>query len=293
MTSTVTVAAHPAEGQELVVIVQNTIDGKTLEEIVLQAGESVERVVYNHLAVKTFERPVSVKVQLDSEELDPKMAEAVVSVQEATQSFVSPETGLKLSVYHPDYPIQTPDQLLEMAAALPQAIERCGASPELTDAVTLAGELYHLLKAFFYTPANGRNTTDITPIDKDDLDAMRILSTQFKGILSRNSVTVGSLRRTGSLPVALWRELVRFIESTEAALLAQIKSERLESKNKPVFKDVEHLVQCGEALLELDSKGALVPHGLGGHTRNILEALIKQVKEVPEADKEEPEPHLQ
>jgi hypothetical protein len=36
--------------------------------------------------------------------------------------------------------------------------------------------------------------------------------------------------------------------------------------------DTPHLIRCIEALLNLDAKGALAPHGIGGHARTLLEA---------------------
>lgn len=36
--------------------------------------------------------------------------------------------------------------------------------------------------------------------------------------------------------------------------------------------DTAHLIRSIEALLELDAKGVLRPHGIGGHARTLLEA---------------------
>ena len=41
--------------------------------------------------------------------------------------------------------------------------------------------------------------------------------------------------------------------------------------------DDEHLVQCIEALLSLDAKNALVPHGIGGHARGLLSAAMHRL----------------
>jgi hypothetical protein len=38
---------------------------------------------------------------------------------------------------------------------------------------------------------------------------------------------------------------------------------------------LDQLIASGEALLDLDAKGALVPHGIGGHAREIIEGFIK------------------
>ena len=38
--------------------------------------------------------------------------------------------------------------------------------------------------------------------------------------------------------------------------------------------DDRKLIECATALLELDAKGALVPHGVGGHARTIIESLV-------------------
>lgn len=47
---------------------------------------------------------------------------------------------------HPNLPRMSNDELVEKAYRLMIAIELCGASPELTNAVTLADEIYQHLK---------------------------------------------------------------------------------------------------------------------------------------------------
>ena len=47
---------------------------------------------------------------------------------------------------HPDLPRMSNEAMVEKAYQLMGAIERCGASPEVTAAVTLADELYQHLK---------------------------------------------------------------------------------------------------------------------------------------------------
>lgn len=47
---------------------------------------------------------------------------------------------------HPDVPRPSNDELVALAAEIVSAIERCGASPELTHAVTLANDLGCYLK---------------------------------------------------------------------------------------------------------------------------------------------------
>jgi len=42
--------------------------------------------------------------------------------------------------------------------------------------------------------------------------------------------------------------------------------------------DNAHLVQCIEALLSLDAKGSLVPHGIGGHARGLLSAAMHRLE---------------
>lgn len=37
------------------------------------------------------------------------------------------------------------------------------------------------------------------------------------------------------------------------------------------------LVRSAKALLDLDAAGALVPHGIGGHARTIIEAFICRI----------------
>jgi hypothetical protein len=44
--------------------------------------------------------------------------------------------------------------------------------------------------------------------------------------------------------------------------------------------DAPHLMRCIEALLELDAKGALVPHGIGSHARDLLSASAMRLSEI-------------
>jgi hypothetical protein len=48
--------------------------------------------------------------------------------------------------------------------------------------------------------------------------------------------------------------------------------------------DTAHLIRCIEALLNLDAKGALVPHGIGGHARTLLEAAAVRLGAEPVAE---------
>jgi hypothetical protein len=41
--------------------------------------------------------------------------------------------------------------------------------------------------------------------------------------------------------------------------------------------DTEHLILCIQALLDLDAKGALAPHGIGGHARTMLSAAAARL----------------
>jgi hypothetical protein len=41
--------------------------------------------------------------------------------------------------------------------------------------------------------------------------------------------------------------------------------------------DNAHLIECAKALIELDAKGALIPHGIGGHARQLLQAFIARL----------------
>ena len=43
-------------------------------------------------------------------------------------------------------------------------------------------------------------------------------------------------------------------------------------------------IASAEALLHLDAKGALVPHGLGGHARTLLEEALKHIGEKKDED---------
>jgi len=45
-----------------------------------------------------------------------------------------------------------------------------------------------------------------------------------------------------------------------------------------------HLLDCTKALLDLDAKGALVPHGIGGHARTLLTALATRLAECKRRD---------
>lgn len=42
--------------------------------------------------------------------------------------------------------------------------------------------------------------------------------------------------------------------------------------------DDAHLVSCIKALLDLDKSGSLVPHGIGGHARTMLEAAASRLE---------------
>lgn len=42
--------------------------------------------------------------------------------------------------------------------------------------------------------------------------------------------------------------------------------------------DDEHLRQCIKALIEMSDDGILIPHGLGGHARNLLAASYHRLK---------------
>ncbi len=57
-----------------------------------------------------------------------------------------PVAEVKLYAGHSDVPRLSNEALVEKAYQLMAAIEKCGASPELTTAVTLADELYQHLK---------------------------------------------------------------------------------------------------------------------------------------------------
>lgn len=41
--------------------------------------------------------------------------------------------------------------------------------------------------------------------------------------------------------------------------------------------DNQHLISCIEALLSLDAKAALVPHGVGGHARAMLSSAAQRL----------------
>lgn len=41
--------------------------------------------------------------------------------------------------------------------------------------------------------------------------------------------------------------------------------------------DNQHLISCIEALISLDAKGALVPHGVGAHARTLLAAAVQRL----------------
>lgn len=70
---------------------------------------------------------------------------------------------IPLAASHPDHPVLTADQLLEQVSLLTLDIERCGASPELTAAVTRAVELHHHLSRFVAT----RAAVDLPPLNPD------------------------------------------------------------------------------------------------------------------------------
>jgi len=51
------------------------------------------------------------------------------------------DQAIRMAPSHPDVPRPSDAELAEMARQLCQAIEVCGASPELTRAVTMASDL--------------------------------------------------------------------------------------------------------------------------------------------------------
>ena len=53
---------------------------------------------------------------------------------------------IKKAASHPDVPRPSNEELVELAVQVCYAIERCGASPELTHAVTLASDLATYLR---------------------------------------------------------------------------------------------------------------------------------------------------
>ena len=52
----------------------------------------------------------------------------------------------KKAASHPDVPRPSNDELVELAYQVCLAIEQCGASPELTNAVILASDLHTYLR---------------------------------------------------------------------------------------------------------------------------------------------------
>jgi hypothetical protein len=50
--------------------------------------------------------------------------------------------------------------------------------------------------------------------------------------------------------------------------------------------DNEKLVSCIEALLALDAAGALTPHGVGGHARQLLSAAAVRIEALEKALRE-------
>lgn len=65
------------------------------------------------------------------------------------------ELGVRLHPGHPDYPVLSGEELLDLLRDVGHAIEACGASVELTNAVTKATDLWFHLKRFIahVTPA--------------------------------------------------------------------------------------------------------------------------------------------
>lgn len=49
----------------------------------------------------------------------------------------------------------------------------------------------------------------------------------------------------------------------------------MKTEKKPeVWSSVESLIRNAKALLALDAKNALAPHGIGGHARGIIEGFL-------------------
>lgn len=60
-------------------------------------------------------------------------------------------------------------------------------------------------------------------------------------------------------------------------------STETKAKYKDEFRgDDNHLCESIKALIELNDKGALVPHGIGGHARGLLiSAMVRLKKRKP------------
>jgi hypothetical protein len=56
--------------------------------------------------------------------------------------------GCKMAASHPGHPVLSSVELLKLSADIGQAIERCGASVDLTSAVTLATDMYFHLRRY-------------------------------------------------------------------------------------------------------------------------------------------------
>lgn len=49
--------------------------------------------------------------------------------------------------------------------------------------------------------------------------------------------------------------------------------------NDTFHGDTAHLIRCIKALLDLDAKGALAPHGIGRHARQPIESAAVRLDE--------------
>lgn len=136
MTSNVTVAAHCTEEKEVVINVFNP-HSPIPETFTLQNGEVKDFHIYDGKLISAYE-------QLKS---NPDWLGKEPDLMSSADSEVM-EPVIKMAASHPDYPVLLPEELLNLNAELIQAIERCGASPELTHAVTLASDFGHHLNRF-------------------------------------------------------------------------------------------------------------------------------------------------
>lgn len=235
MTSNVTVAAHCAEEKEVVVKIFNP-HSPIPETFTLQNGEVKEFHIYDGKLVSTYEQLKSNPDWLGKEpdSMDSDNSEVM-------------EPAVKMAASHPDYPVLLPEELVALNKELVQAIERCGASPELTHAVTLASDLgYHLNR--FIQSRDAVPSTGSENIDDLVQQAKSLLDLDAKGALTPHGI--------GSHARSVINDLIKVAYSRKPDMLPVPDSrcskcqELREPENKPFIPQFDGLFDITKEMLD-------------------------------------------
>jgi hypothetical protein len=110
--------------------------------------------------------------------------------------------GCKMAASHPGHPVLSSVELLKLSSDIAQAIERCSASVELTNAVTLASDMYFHLRRYIergaapVPPSVESLLENWTPIDQQAFAKFR--DEHFPGEMSSYAIqSLGSAWKDG------------------------------------------------------------------------------------------------